>query len=129
MEYIFFLKGEVPAKKNSRQTLENGKTIPSKNYQKWHETAIFQLIFQRNSQKIAKSLEFPLKLEITLTHGDFRRRDGDNALSSILDILQDSKILSDDKWLICRKITVENLYEKNNPHCKICIKPYETMTV
>ena len=32
MIYNFQLVGETPAKKNSRITLQNGKTIPSKNY-------------------------------------------------------------------------------------------------
>jgi Holliday junction resolvase RusA-like endonuclease len=124
MEYIFFLKGEVPAKKNSRQMLPNKKNIPSKNYQKWHENALFPLIFQRNSQKIAKSLNCPLRIEITLTHGDLRRRDGDNGESSILDILKDAKIIEDDCWQICRKVSVENLFEKGKPSATIRIIEY-----
>ena len=125
MEYIFTLRGEVPAKKNSRQTLPNKKTIPSKNYQKWHESAIFLLIFQRKSQKIEKPLNQALHIEIILTHGDFRCRDSDNGESSILDTLKDAGIIEDDKWLICRKVVVENLYKKNDPSCTVKITEYE----
>ncbi|MBR1722814.1 MAG: RusA family crossover junction endodeoxyribonuclease [Treponema sp.] len=122
MEYTFILRGEVPAKKNSRQTLKNGKTIPSKNYQKWHENALFQLIFQRNSQKIRELLSEPLELHVTFCHGDLRRRDSDNSLSSVLDTLTDARILADDSWTICRKIVIENEYEKNKPSCEIKIR-------
>lgn len=125
MNYIFTLRGEVPAKKNNRQTLPNKKTIPSKNYQKWHEMALFSLIFQRKSQKLEKPLNQELHIEITLTHGDFRRRDGDNATSSILDTLIDSNIIEDDTWHFCRKITVENLYKKDDPSCTIRITDYK----
>lgn len=125
MTYRFLLKGEVPAKKNSRITLRNGKTIPSKNYQKWHENALFQLIFAKKMQKLHKFLDFPLSIKITLTHGDLKRRDGDNALSSILDILQDAGIIKDDSWQFCRRLFVENTYEKNNPLCEIEINLLE----
>ena len=125
MEYIFMLKGEVPAKKNSRQLLANKKNIPSKNYQKWHENALFPLIFQRNAQKITKPLNYPLRVEITLTHGDLRRRDGDNGESSILDTLKDTRIIEDDCWQICRKVTVENLFEKGKPSVSIRITEYK----
>ena len=125
MNYIFTLRGEVPAKKNNRQTLPNKKTIPSKNYQKWHEMALFSLIFQRKSQKIEKPLNQELHIEITLTHGDFRRRDGDNGESSILDTLKDARIIEDDNWQICRKTEVENLYKKNEPSCVIRITRYK----
>lgn len=119
------LKGEVPAKKNSRQLLANKKNIPSKNYQKWHENALFPLIFQRNAQKITKPLNGPLRVEITLTHGDLRRRDGDNGESSILDTLKDTRIIEDDCWQICRKVTVENLFERGKPSVSIRITEYK----
>lgn len=125
MDYIFNLKGEVPAKKNSRQLLKNKKNIPSENYQKWHKTALFQLIFQRKSQKIAKPLNSALNIEILLTHGDLRDRDGDNGETSVLDTLKDARIIEDDNWKICRKVTVENFYDKNNSSCKILISPYK----
>lgn len=125
MIYFFNLKGEVPAKKNNRQTIKSGKTIPSKTYQKWHETAIFQLIFQRKTQKIEKPIDSEITVEINLTHGDYIRRDGDNGLSSILDTMKDARIIADDNWKICRRLYVENNYEKNNPFCEIVIKSYE----
>ena len=123
MEYKFTLRGEVPAKKNSRQTLRSGKTIPSENYRKWHGNALFQLIFQRNSQKITAISE-ETSIFITLFHGDLRRRDGDNAASSVLDTLRDAGIIEDDAWQIVRKITVENLYRKGEPGCEIRIIGY-----
>lgn len=124
MEYIFTLRGEVPAKKNNRQTLKNGKTIPSKKYQSWHDTALFSLLFQRKAQNIKTPLIKALCVEIILTHGDLRRRDGDNGATSILDTLKDAKIIEDDNWTICRKVVVENLYKKDEANCTIKISDY-----
>ena len=122
MEYTFTLRGEVPAKKNSRLTLKSGKTIPSKNYQKWHKNALFQLIFQRNAQKIKNPLSAPLALHLSFTHGDLRRRDSDNGLSSVLDTLKDAGIIADDCWTICQNLSVTNRHEKGKSACEIVIK-------
>ena len=81
MEYKFILRGEVPEKKNSRTTLKSGKTIPSKNYQKWHENALFSLVFAKKTQNLRESISFPVEIEISFIHGDLRRRDSDNGLS------------------------------------------------
>ncbi len=42
-------------------------------------------------------------------------------VSSICDLLVDSKIIEDDNGQIIRKITVENFYKKNNSCCFIDI--------
>lgn len=79
MTYRFRLAGEVPAKKNNRRTLPNGRSIPSKGYLAWHETALVQLIFQKRARHIKQPLAGRLCIDITLTHGDLRRRDGAQA--------------------------------------------------
>lgn len=43
-------------------------------------------------------------------------------VSSILDLLVDSKIISDDNWQIIRRIEVDNFYDKNNPRCCVLVK-------
>ncbi len=117
----FVLTGETPAKKNSRITLRNGRTIPSKRYTEWHKLASSQ-IFSQSIKQVKNPLECPVKIKIAFTHGDKRRRDSDNGVSSILDLLTDCKVLSDDKWEIVRQLEVQNEYEKNNAQCKITIE-------
>lgn len=124
----FIIRGETPAKKNSRIVLRNGRNIPSKKYQEWHRDATEQI--HRQAELQASEL-FPLvpiteeiSVVLTFTHGDQRRRDSDNGTCSILDLLVDCGILEDDKWQIVRAIQVRNLYDKGNPQCLIEIKPF-----
>ncbi len=120
----FILIGETPSKKNSRITLKNGKTIPNKNYQNWHENAWYSVIGQRRILE-GQGEQFPIDSEIILfvsfTHGDLKRRDSDNGLSSILDLLVDSGIIKDDNWQIVTNVHVSNQYDKNKPKCEIQI--------
>lgn len=107
---------ETPSKKNSRITLKNGRTIPNKKYSEWHKKACLFI------DKSLKFEEKPLKIEVHFVHGDLRKRDSDNGLSSILDLLKDCKIIPDDNWMIIQSIKVSNSYEKNNPKAIIGIE-------
>ena len=119
----FVIKGETPAKKNSRIVLKNGRNIPGKRFQEWHEEAVVQILKQKRLiQKLPCEGEVSVILEFV--HGDMRRRDSDNGTSSILDLLVDCGILADDKWQIVRSLSVTNTYEKGNPMCIIAIKSF-----
>lgn len=110
--------GETPAKKNSRITLPNGRTIPSKRFREWHKVAFAEM----QSQEIPKT---PIDKEVAITllfvHGDKHRRDSDNGTTSILDLLVDVGVLKDDNWEIVKEIRVVNQYEKNSAKCHIYI--------
>lgn len=112
--------GETPAKKNSRITLRNGRTIPSKRYTEWHEIQKITIQNQKIKQKV-ELIDYPVLIKLVFTHGDFIRRDSDNGVSSILDLLVDCGVLVDDNWKIVQRLEVENSYEKNNANCKITI--------
>lgn len=122
MKYTYSISLETPAKKNSRITLKNGVTIPSKNYQKWHSAALIQLYTQKRP---GTPINSELEIHIKFIHGDLRRRDSDNGTSSIMDLLTDAKIIEDDNWKIIKKISVENEYIKNNSQCLIKITPFD----
>ena len=116
MEY-FELKEETPAKKNSK--IMNTKThrmFPSKRYQEWHDYVAFAL-----RPKIRKCIEDRCYIVLIFCHGDARRRDSDNGVSSIFDALVDFSALKDDCWQILRNHHVFNCYEKGNPYCKVYI--------
>ena len=121
--YTFTLDGETPAKKNSRQMLPNGKNIPGKAYNAWNTAAVLALNVQRIKQGIRPPIACAVVVHITFTHGDYHRRDSDNAASSILDALQNADVLSDDNWRIVHDIYVHNRYEKGAPRCEIEIEP------
>ena len=117
------IRGETPAKKNSKIWTKSGKLIPGKKYQQWHTEALLQVQSQKKLlQKLPVDREVIVHLDFI--HGDQRRRDSDNGTSSILDLLVDAGILKDDKWQIVRQIHITNTYEKNDPMCIICIEPY-----
>ena len=95
----FVILGETPAKKNSRiVNTKTGRSFPSKRYTQWHRDAMLQVYTQKQNAPIDK----PCRIKLTFTHGDLRRRDSDNGSSSILDLLIDSGVLTDDNWQIVR---------------------------
>lgn len=121
-EYFFFLDGETPSKKNSRITLKSGKTIPNKKYREWNKSAVLTLKSQWTAQsKTLKPIE-QCTMKIIFIHADKRRRDSDNALSSIFDTLKNAGIIADDNWQVIPYYTVSN--EKGEESkCKIKITP------
>lgn len=122
MIYNFEINAETPAKKNSRITLRNGMTIPSKRYREWHALAEKEI----KTQKLPiEPLDSPARVLLRFAHGDLRRRDSDNGTSSIMDLLVDVGILADDNWQIVRQIRIQNDYIKGEPKCEIVITEYE----
>ena len=118
----FILKDEVPAKKNSK--IMNTKThrmFPSERYRAWHDYAALAL-----KPKIHECIKDKCYIILLCNHGDRRRRDADNSVSSIFDALVDFGALEDDNWFIIRNHHVFNTFEQGNPWCKIMIfKPEE----
>ena len=101
------VSGETPSKKNSRITLRNGRTIPSKRYTEWHRNAVAELSGQWLEYGFG-TIEREVRIYLHFFHSDNRRRDSDNGVSSIFDTLQDCGIISDDRWQIIRNFKVEN---------------------
>ena len=114
--YIITLQGETPSKKNSRINTRSGRSFPSKRYTEWHNDAMKQIKRQQYYKVLPTE---QIKLIVTFYHGDYRRRDSDNQLSSILDMLVDVGILPDDSWKIIPHKEIIDKYEKDNPHCVI----------
>ena len=117
---IIHIPLETPSKKNSRVVdRRTGRTFPNKRYTEWHKAAALYVRQQR-----AHPLDGgPFALYLEFTHGDRVRRDSDNGVSSILDLLVDCGIIPDDNWMVVSKINVSNLYDKGNPGVNISIIP------
>lgn len=114
---IFKITGETPSKKNSRINTKSGKSFPNQRYAKWESEAVAQLMAQ---DRPAEPIDVPSKLTVNFYHADNVRRDSDNQLSSILDVLQDAGILADDRWQIVQAINVRN-FKANSSWCEIAI--------
>lgn len=118
-EWSFTILGETPAKKNSKIWNKTRNIIlPGRKYTDWHKSALIQL---RAGPRPRIPLQGPLSVRVVFFHGDRIRRDSDNGLSSVMDLLVDAQILQDDKWEIVREISVRNEYDKKSARCDIRI--------
>jgi Holliday junction resolvase RusA-like endonuclease len=69
----------------------------------WHKDAMIQLaqgVYPRN--KISN----PISVRIQFMIKDNRRRDLSNMTESVMDLLVDYGIIEDDRWQICRFVSV-----------------------
>lgn len=130
LSYSFFmtitLDGETPSKKNSRINTRSGRSFPNARYRKWHEQAVGSILLQIAERKISRIAdEGSLRLTVTFFHGDMKRRDSDNQLSSVLDTLVDAGILSDDNWKVLPEKHIYNRYDKGNARCVVELEKIE----
>ena len=118
----YFLESETPSKKNSK--VFNTKThrmFPSAKYRAWHEYAALVVL-----PKVKECIKEKCYVILVFQHGDNIRRDADNSVSSIFDMLQDFKAIEDDRWQLIPHHHVFNTYEKGKPWCRVMIyKPEE----
>lgn len=114
----YTIKGRVPSKKNSRNVFVRGGkqfNIPSTKYKEWHRQASAQLLAQ-------KKIKFQEAYEVQLMWymPDNRRKDLSNCSESILDLLVDHDIVSDDSWQIIPRLYITCAgVDKENPRCEI----------
>ena len=118
-DFSFTIPGEVSGKKNENMfSMRTGRVFKSDRFRSWHSMAYMHMRAQARPER---PIETPVNVDVAFVHGDNRRRDGDNGLSAIMDLLVDTKILADDRWSIVRNIRVSNDYEKGKPSCRIRI--------
>lgn len=103
--YTFSLLGNIPSKKNSRKNIwKRGRVynIPSKAYTTWENQKLIAM--QKNKIPV---FDFPIKLDITVYYNDGIRRDLDNRLNSILDLMVKSGMIKDDNYFIVQSISIK----------------------
>lgn len=97
------LAGRVPSKKNSTISFARRGRIfhmPSNKYREWHKGAAQQLRFQMlNGYKENYPLE-NIDIEICFYPPDKRIADLTNKAESIMDLLVDCGVLTDDNWFV-----------------------------
>lgn len=102
------LNGKVVPKKNSKNVFyKNGRmfVLPSTRFVEWHKNAEQQI--KQLDENVC--FDSPCHVDIQFYHSDNRRRDSDNLLSSIFDLLVDTNVLSDDSTKIVKSFTVKNV--------------------
>lgn len=104
---IITLQGLVRPKKNSkRMVMGIGKKpvlLSSLGFLSWHKSAMIQLkqgAYPRNK------ISTPIMVKIQFMIKDNRRRDLTNMAESVMDLLVDYGVIEDDRWQICRFISM-----------------------
>ncbi|MCS7083808.1 MAG: RusA family crossover junction endodeoxyribonuclease [Aquificaceae bacterium] len=111
-EALFFELSSLPVPKSNRYLRrKDGKVFKPPRVKNWEVRALWELSNQASS-KLEKALECDIAVEIELTLPDRRRRDIDNMLKSLWDIMERAGIIKGDHQ-ICqvytRKVVQKNL--------------------
>jgi crossover junction endodeoxyribonuclease RusA len=115
------IPGIPRAKKNNKRIFKRGHrtiVLPSKKYENWVDTISYEL-----KQRKPKEPFNEISLEYIFYVPDKRRRDVDNLVSGVLDILVDLEFLKDDDW---KTITEQHVHpveiDKENPHSEVLFR-------
>lgn len=109
------IPGRIPSKKNSKMAIpihHRCVLVTQARYKEWHKEA---------SQYLQK-IVFPARVELTITFyfPDHRRTDLSNKTESIMDLLVDNGVLSDDNWTVVPQLTlIAGGVDKVNPRAEI----------
>ena len=91
----YAITGETPAQKNSQTFNAHTRTmVKSPQFRRWRDSALLQLMAQGIPERPYAHAE----IEMLFVHSDLRRRDGDNQLSSVQDLLVKAGVIEDDCW-------------------------------
>lgn len=91
--FRYTIQGETAPQKNS-QNFYRGRVVKSARFREWRDSALRQL---RGQGIPSEPLKFA-KIWVRFVHSDLRRRDGDNQLSSVQDLLVKAGVIEDDCW-------------------------------
>lgn len=96
------LEGRPASKKNNRLNLRKGGRvidIPSNAYRAYRKECLAQIKAQVFLQQVQLPIEPWYKIKVIARYRTLVRLDADNILSTILDILQDAEVITDDKFV------------------------------
>lgn len=123
---IIRLTAPIPSKKNSRLVVGRGRgralNIPSEAYREWHKANLGSVRAQIAGLPLPAA---PVELRLRIYLADRRRRDLDNALSSVLDLLVDAGALKDDSWAVVPSMRIEACLVSEEPSAVVEISPIQ----
>ena len=117
----FVLSGETPSKKNSRINTRSGRSFPSKRFTQWHDEKALFISSEIASGAVKCFQGGGIALYCTFVHGDKKRRDSDNQLASILDLLVDCGVIPDDCWQVVNEKHILDEYEQGAENSRVII--------
>lgn len=121
------ITGQVPAQKNSKNIVYNRATgkpfiMSNANVKSWQNSAAMELLALR----IKEPLKGRYEMSVMFYVKDNRRRDLDNMLSSIQDVLVKAQILEDDDWKHLRIGLLDAALDKENPRAILTLKQIDS---
>lgn len=118
MIYDITVSGEATAKKNSLRFTRKGVVYHSKATTKWEQGALAEIRRQwKGREPLAKA-----DILFCLYHSGKRRRDADNQVSTVLDLLVKGGVLADDRWEFVSSHYVQNFPKSRKAFCTIFIR-------
>jgi Holliday junction resolvase RusA-like endonuclease len=113
--------GNVPSKKNGRRWVQRGNrkfSVPSAAHEAWERDQLLRLKLELGQPKLSQ-----YRLELWMHYPDNRRRDADNTLTSIQDVLVKAGVLDDDRWqsMIAQPLVHQPRIDRLNPRVEVVI--------
>lgn len=101
---IYRFEGTVPSKKNSQTfSIRSRMMVKSPQYRKWHDYAVKEI----RRSGVPQNAYNAARLEVVVTFSELRRRDLDNIVSSIADVLTECGVIADDEFKVLHEIHVK----------------------
>lgn len=116
----FQVYSPIPSKKNNRVVTGTGLNIPSKEFRHWHKAHIHNL---KAAQRQHGTFSCPVYVSLGISYKDLHRRDLDNALTSVLDLIKDAGLIVDDDWCHVPKVVSEAV-NFGEDYALVTIAPY-----
>lgn len=120
---VLQIAAPIPSKKNNRIVLKNGVNIPSREFRHWHKAHIAE--FKRKAFEHGV-FTCPVSVSVGIGFGNRIRRDLDNALTSVLDLVKDAGIIEDDDWNHVRRVSCE-VVDTSSDYALVTIAPFKSM--
>lgn len=117
---VLFIRGQVRGGKNNYIVLRNGMHVPRKEWAKWRDLTVAQLL----SQRLGVIFDKPCSIEVRYFKGDLRRRDVPGMADALCHCLERSGIVSDDALLI-NWTWVDMGISRDNPRADIRMEEIE----
>jgi hypothetical protein len=114
------LPGRVPSKKNSRNAFSRGGrifNIPSKQYRAWHK--ITSEFIPDEYKEMLSEVD---KIRLLFWAPDRRASDLTNKAESVMDLLVDNKVITDDNWYVVNRVELcFKGVDRNSPRVEVYI--------
>jgi crossover junction endodeoxyribonuclease RusA len=117
---VLFLSSLPVPKTNRYIRRKNGQVFKSPRVTLWEARAVWEIQNQYGGKKLTK----PVKVEVYFFLPDSRKRDIDNMLKTLWDVLQKAEVIEDDNLI--RETRTVKLMGKRTHGTVIVIKPFFT---